>query len=161
MKFTEFDKCIYHQLKHYFKFNTNEGALHNIQDRRNIFHRAHLIQAFNEGIRLKDYIRMQQKFMSVRVRCVATDSIYANNANRKFCTKYGISTSFIRKGRATKDEQLRKVLRSELSKESATQLEGSFGSQKRHYLLSRIKARNRKNGNPVYFLRNTHDKMPC
>ena len=36
----------------------------------------------------------------VRVRCVAADSIYANNANRKFCTKYGISTSFVRKGRA-------------------------------------------------------------
>ena len=46
-------------------------------------------KAFNEGIRLKDCIRMQQKLMNVRVRCVAADSIYANNANRKFCTKYG------------------------------------------------------------------------
>lgn len=75
---------------------------------------------------------------------MATDSIYANNANRKFCTKYGISTSFVRKGRAAKDESLRKVLRSELSKERATRLEGSFGTQKQHYSLSRIKARNRK-----------------
>lgn len=82
--------------------------------------------------------------MNVRVRCVATDSIYANNANRKFCTKYGISTSFVRKGRAAKNEPLRKVLRSELSKERATRLEGSFGTQKQHYLLARIKARNRK-----------------
>ena len=48
-------------------------------------------KAFNEGIRLK-------------VRCLAADSIYANNANRKFCTRYGISTSFVRKGRAAKDE---------------------------------------------------------
>ena len=39
-------------------------------------------KAFNEGIRLKDCIRMQQKLMNVRVRCVAADSIYANNANR-------------------------------------------------------------------------------
>ena len=101
-------------------------------------------KAFNEGIRLKDCIRMQQKLMNVRVRCVAADSIYANNANRKFCTKYGISTSFVRKGRAAKDEPLRKVLRSELSKERATRLEGSFGTQKQHYLLARIKARNRK-----------------
>ena len=100
--------------------------------------------AFNEGIRLKDCIRMQQKLMNVRVRCVAADSIYANNANRKFCTKYGISTSFVRKGRAAKDERLRKVLRSELSRERATRLEGSFGTQKQHYSLSRIKARNRK-----------------
>ena len=97
-------------------------------------------KAFNEGIRLKDCIRMQQKLMNVRVRCVAADSIYANNANRKFCTKYGISTSFVRKGRAAKDESLRKVLRSELSKERATRLEGSFGTQKQHYSLSRIKA---------------------
>ena len=101
-------------------------------------------KAFNEGIRLKDCIRMQQKLMNVRVRCVATDSIYANNANRKFCMKYGISTSFVHKGRAAKDESLRRVLRSELSKERATRLEGSFGTQKQHYSLSRIKARNRK-----------------
>ena len=101
-------------------------------------------KAFNEGIRLKDCIRMQQKLMNVRVRCVAADSIYANNANRKFCTKYGISTSFVRKGRAAKDETLRKVLRSELSKERAARLEGSFGTQKQYYSLSRIKARNRK-----------------
>ena len=101
-------------------------------------------KAFNEGIRLKDCIRMQQKLMNVRVRCVAADSIYANNANRKFCTKYGISTSFVRKGRAARDESLRKVLRSELSKERGTRLEGSFGTQKQHYSLSRVKARNRR-----------------
>ena len=73
-------------------------------------------KVFNEGIRLKDCIRIQQKLMNVMVRCVVADSIYANNDNRKFCTKYGISTSFVRKGRAAKDEPLRKVLRSELSK---------------------------------------------
>ena len=50
----------------------------------------------------------------------------------------------MRKGRAAKDEPLRKVLRSELSKERATRLEGSFGTQKQHYSLARIKARNRK-----------------
>ena len=48
------------------------------------------------------------------------------------------------KGRAAKDEPLRKVLRSELSKERATRLEGSFGTHKQHYSLARIKARNRK-----------------
>lgn len=87
---------------------------------------------------------MQQKLMNVRVRCLTADSIYANNANRKFCTEYGISTSFVRKERAVRDESLRKVLRSELSRERATRLEGSFGTQKQHYSLSRIKARNRK-----------------
>ena len=72
---------------------------------------------------------MQQKLMSVRVRCVAADSIYANNANRKFCTKYGISISFVRKGRAAKDEQLRKN-----------------------------KGAEQEDGNPVDLLRNTYGK---
>ena len=30
------------------------------------------------------FLRMQQKLMNVRVRCVAADAIYANNANRIF-----------------------------------------------------------------------------
>ena len=101
-------------------------------------------KAFNEGVRLKDCIRLQQQLTGVRVKALAADSIYANNANRKFCTKYHISTSFKRKGRAAKDEPLRKILRSELSRERATRLEGSFGTQKQHYSLARIKARNRK-----------------
>lgn len=101
-------------------------------------------RAFNEGIRLKDCIRLQQKLTKTRVKVVGADTIYANNANRKFCTKYEIITSFVRKGRAAKDEKLRKILRSELSRERATRLEGSFGTQKQHYSLARIKARNKK-----------------
>ena len=101
-------------------------------------------KAFNEGVRLKDCIHLQQQLTKVRVKALAADSIYANNANRKFCTKYHISTSFKRKGRTAKDEPLRKILRSELSRERATRLEGSFGTQKQHYSLARIKARNRK-----------------
>ena len=64
--------------------------------------------------------------------------------NRKFCTECGISTSFVCKGRAAKDEPLRKVLRSELSKERATRLGGSFGTQKQHFSFARIKVRDRK-----------------
>ena len=101
-------------------------------------------KAFNECIRLKDCIRMQQKLMNVRVRCVAADSIYANNANRKFCTKYGISTSFVRKGRAAKDEPLRKVLRSELSKATL--------------LALKDKGQKQEDGNTVDFLWNTYGK---
>lgn len=61
------------------------------------------------------------------VKALAADSIYATNANRRFCTNYHISTSFKYKGRTAKDEPLRKILRSELSRERATRLEGSFG----------------------------------
>lgn len=101
-------------------------------------------KAFNEGVRLKDCIRLQQKMTKTRVKAVAADTIYANNANRKFCTQYGIITSFVRKGKAAKDEKLRKILRTELSRERATRLEGSFGTQKQHYSLAKVKARNRK-----------------
>lgn len=83
-------------------------------------------KASNEGVRLKDCVRMQQKFMEVRVKCVATDSIHANNANRKFCTKYGISTSFVYKGRTAKDEHLRKVLRSGLYRERVPDLKATL-----------------------------------
>ena len=106
-----------------------------------------ILEKYRKSFNESELDRLHSVFpfnMNVRVRCVATDSIYANNANRKFCTKYGISTSFVRKGRAAKDEHLRKVIRSELSRERATRLEGSFGTQKQHYSLSRIKARNRK-----------------
>ena len=100
-------------------------------------------KAFNEGVRLKDCIHLQQ-LTRAGMKALAADSIYANNANRKFCTKYHISTSSKRKGRAAKDEPIRKILRSKLSRERATRLEGSFGTQKQHYSLVRIKARNRK-----------------
>lgn len=67
------------------------AKVNNIQIDRISFIEHLSFRAFNEGIRIKDCIRMQQKFMNVRVRCTVADSIYANNANRKFCTKYGIS----------------------------------------------------------------------
>ena len=46
-------------------------------------------KVFNEGIRLKDCIRMHQKLINVRVRCVAADSIYANNRGRKSVQNMG------------------------------------------------------------------------
>lgn len=101
-------------------------------------------KAFNEGVRLKECIGLQQKLMRRKVTAVAADSIYANNANRKYCTRNNINTSFVRKGRAAKDEKLRRILRSELSRERATRLEGSFGTHKQHYSLRKVKARNRK-----------------
>ena len=42
------------------------------------------------------------------------------------------------------DEELRRILRSELSRERATRLEGSFGTHKQHYSLAKVRARNRK-----------------
>ena len=101
--------------------------------------------AFNEGIRLQQCIALQQRLFKTTVKAVAADAIYATNANRKYCTGLGIHTSFVRKGRPAGDETQRKILRSELSRERATRLEGSFGTQKQHYSLDKIKARIEKN----------------
>ena len=44
-------------------------------------------KAFDD--RLKDCIRMRQKLMNVRVRCVAADSIYANNVTESSVQNMG------------------------------------------------------------------------
>lgn len=97
--------------------------------------------AFNEGTRLKQCVFLQQKLMKTRVKSLAADAIYGTNENRKFCTRNKIHTSFVRKGKPAKDEKDRKLLRKELSRERATRLEGSFGTQKQHYSLLKVRAR--------------------
>ena len=101
--------------------------------------------AFHEGIRLPGCVDKQQKLFRRKVSLLAADSIYATNTNRKFCTKRKITTSFVRKGRPGMDEEQIKVMRSALSKERSTRLEGSFGTEKQHYNLQKVKARIKKN----------------
>ena len=97
--------------------------------------------AFHEGIRLPQCVSTQQWLFKRKVTLLAADSIYATNSNRKYCSKRGIVTSFVRKGRADKDEVQLKAMRSVLSKERSTRLEGSFGTEKQYYGLQKVKAR--------------------
>jgi hypothetical protein len=97
--------------------------------------------AFNEGIRIPQCIAKQQKLFRKRVTHLAADRIYATNHNRKYCSSRNITTSFIRKGRAGKDEAQCQQLRNLLNKERSTRLEGSFGTEKEHYSLRKVKAR--------------------
>jgi hypothetical protein len=99
--------------------------------------------AFHEGIRLPGCVAKQQKLFRRKVSLLAADSLYATNANRKFCSSRGIITGFVRKGRGGKDEARLKVMRSALSKERSTRLEGSFGTEKSYYGLQKVKARTR------------------
>ena len=69
------------------------------------------------------------------------NAYYATNENRRYCTENNITTSFKRKGRAGKFEEQRRQIQSLLATERATRMEGSFGTEKRHYGLDRIKAR--------------------
>ena len=101
--------------------------------------------AFNEGIRLISSVELVEGLFGNKVEKLAGDNIYANNANRSYCTQNGITTSFVRKGRPSKEEETLKQTRRELGVERATKMEGAFGTQKNHYNLGRIKARTEKN----------------
>jgi len=96
--------------------------------------------AYNEAKELIDSIRKHRQRFG-KLSQIGIDQIYGTNQNRKYMKKEGIYHSLVRKGRAAKDEGQQKVLRKELGKERSTVLEGSFGNEKNHYGLRKIKAR--------------------
>lgn len=96
--------------------------------------------AFHEGIRLPQTIDLQKRYFG-KCSQIGADAIYANNVNRKYCTQNTIATSFVPKGKQGKDEEQKSQMRSILGKARSTRLEGSFGNEKNHYLLNKIKAR--------------------
>jgi hypothetical protein len=95
--------------------------------------------AFNEGTRLVKSIRYGRSLFG-KITHISADDIYATNANRKYTTAAHIVTNFKRKGRAGKHEEQRLIISRELRKERATRMEGSFGTEKEHYGLKRIRA---------------------
>lgn len=99
--------------------------------------------AFHEGNRLQKGIQLHRKLFG-RCTVVAADAIYATNANRSYCSKNNIQTNFKRKGRPSKVENQKQVLRKMLNTERTTRLEGSFGTEKEIYGLKNIRARTQK-----------------
>ena len=100
--------------------------------------------AFNEGTRLIKSIRYGRSLFG-KITHISADDIYATNANRKYSTAAHIVTNFKRKGRAGKHEEHRQIISRELRKERTIRMEGSFGTEKEHYGLQKIKARTEKN----------------
>ena len=100
---------------------------------------------FHEGRRFKETVFKAQRLTKIKVKLAGADAIYATNANRKFATKNNIRTDFKRKGRASKHENQRKTLAKAITKERASRMEGSFGNEKEHYHLRKIKARTKAN----------------
>jgi D-Tyr-tRNAtyr deacylase len=97
--------------------------------------------AFNEGTRLVKTIQLSQTLMHTQTKVVGADGIYATNSNRTYVTNKGIKTDFKRKGRKSKHHPQFEILHKAITRERATRLEGSFGTDKEHFLLNRIKAR--------------------
>jgi hypothetical protein len=100
--------------------------------------------AFNEGTRFVKSIRYGRSLFG-KITHISADDIYATNANRKYSTAAHIVTGFKRKGRAGRHEEHRRIISRELRKERASRMEGSFGTEKEHYGLQKIKARTQKN----------------
>lgn len=97
--------------------------------------------AFNESTHYQNGIYLQRKLFG---KCThhSADAIYATNKNRKYASSQKIQTNFIPKGKqllqyASQADQMRTIL----NKYRSTVLEGSFGNEKNHYMLNRIKAK--------------------
>lgn len=96
---------------------------------------------FNEGTRLKSSVAFHHKHFG-KLSQLGADRIYARNKNRSYCNKLSIANSFVAKGNEGKLATQKQAMRSVLSTVRATVLEGSFGNEKNHYLLNKLKARN-------------------
>ena len=101
--------------------------------------------AFNEGTRLVHCLKMHKKLFGVEAKKVGGDTGYAGTENRDYCKANGIKTSFVKRGRPFGEKKKEKdLVRKELARVRATAMEGSFGTQKEHYDLRRVKARTKR-----------------
>ena len=100
--------------------------------------------AFHEGNRLKKTIWKAQKLTYKKVKIVGADAIYATNSNRTYVTKRSIKTDFKPKGRPGRHKEHKSQLSKMITKERASRLEGSFGTDKEYFLLNKIKARTKE-----------------
>ncbi len=98
--------------------------------------------AYNECKRVKPSIVLHRELFG-EVNQVAADRIYATNENRSFLKEENIAHNFVPKGKG--DTPQKKQLRDGLNRGRSTVLEGSFGNEKNHYGLHKIKARNQAN----------------
>ena len=100
--------------------------------------------AFNEGTRLRHCVKMHRRLFGVDVKRIGGDACYAGTDSRNFCKENGIQTSFVKRGRPSQGKKEQDYVRQELARVRATAMEGSFGTQKEHYAMRRIKARKRE-----------------
>lgn len=95
--------------------------------------------AFHEGIRLKKTV-IKHEHTFGQCKMLGADNIYPTNENRRFITQRKIQTCFAKKGPKPLNPQEKQV-QTIIYKARASQMEGVFGNQKNHYLLTKVKAR--------------------
>jgi len=101
--------------------------------------------AFNEGTRFVQSVYYAQSLTHTKTKIAGADAIYATNKNRVFASSNNIQTDFKPKGNQGKHYKQKQQIRYLISKERSTRLEGSFGKEKEHYYLKKIKARTENN----------------
>jgi len=87
---------------------------------------------------------MHKRLFGVDVKKIGGDNSYSGLTNRDFCKEMGIQTSFVKRGKPLKEKGEKDLVRQELARVRATSMEGSFGTQKEHYGMRRIKARKKE-----------------
>ena len=104
-----------------------------------------LLTSIGKRIQLIEHLKTQFRVVGVDAKKIGGDTGYAGTANRDLCKELGIQTSFARRGRPSAENKREEdYVRKELARVRATQMEGSFGTQKEHYAMRRIKARKKK-----------------
>lgn len=98
-------------------------------------------EAYNEGTRLQSTIYRARQLTRTKIRLLGADSIYATNSNRTYVSKHKIGNDFKPKGRPGKHKEHKSQISKMITKERASRLEGSFGTDKEYFLLKKIKAR--------------------
>jgi transposase, IS5 family len=76
---------------------------------------------------------------------MGADAIYGTNENRSYCRQNRIATCFKPKGNEGKLKEQKSQMRSILGKIRSTVMEGSFGNEKNHYQMNKIKAKTQGN----------------
>ncbi|MEM9078826.1 MAG: transposase [Bacteroidota bacterium] len=93
---------------------------------------------FNECTRLKPCVNAHEKQFGACTK-LGADRIYATNDNRSFLTPKKITTCFAKKGKDNRTIE-EKERCAKIGKTRSTRLEGSFGNEKNHYGLRKVKA---------------------
>ena len=83
---------------------------------------------------------------------MGADAIYGTNQNRSYCTENNIAPASHQRVRKGKLKEQKSQMCSILGKIRSTVMEGSFGNEKNHYQMNKIKAKTQGNEKGWIFL---------
>ena len=109
-----------------------------------VIHWEDFFQRLQRGYPSQACVKLAEKLFGEKITKPGGDCSYSGNDNRSFCSEKGIVTSFAQKGKNREASTSVSMVKKELTRVRATEMEGSFGTQKEHYGLKRINGRIKK-----------------